>query len=555
MTEIDYTKPYWKYCKDVLEENIVTGKYIKLACKRMLDWANRDDFIFNYEDVDKKIRFIRKMKIEGHPFELLPYQQWIVANIFGWYYANEPDIRVVTQALLLTARKSGKSTFAAALSLVGILCDNQINPEVAFISNNTKQAGQLFKYCRRLAKSLDPNWKLFHKTRMDLKVDALDATISILSADADRHDGRNDSMFIQDEEHATKNWELWNVMKTGQVQRKNPIAISISTAGFFVGDAYPLYNKWTNCCNILSGVTQDDTWFAAIYQLDPEDDWKDENVWIKANPSVGTTCTYKALGDQIRSAINTPGNEVSIRTKNLNQWMQSSNVWISHDTLLNLSHKVELEDYRDELAYAGIDFSVSDDLSSISVCIPPNETRALYPDKFIFKSWLYIPDSALEKSANKKTYEEFIRRGWAIKTSGNIVDYNKCLADTLKIDSILDIRDIAYDKFNANQFTINAENEFNLPMIQYSQTLGNFNKPTKMFNTLVLSEKCVIDTNPAVLWCFGNVEIAEDMHENQKPVKSAGDRNNKIDPVISMLEALGCYMESNTFIPSAWVIK
>ena len=39
MTNIDLTKQYWKYADDVINDIIVTGKYIKLACKRMIDWA------------------------------------------------------------------------------------------------------------------------------------------------------------------------------------------------------------------------------------------------------------------------------------------------------------------------------------------------------------------------------------------------------------------------------------------------------------------------------------------------------------------------------------
>ena len=42
MTNIDYDKTYWKYADDVLNNRIVTGKYIKLACQRMLEWAKRD---------------------------------------------------------------------------------------------------------------------------------------------------------------------------------------------------------------------------------------------------------------------------------------------------------------------------------------------------------------------------------------------------------------------------------------------------------------------------------------------------------------------------------
>jgi hypothetical protein len=46
-----------------------------------------------------------------------------------------------------------------------------------------------------------------------------------------------------------------------------------------------------------------------------------------------------------------------------------------------------------------------------------------------------------------------------------------------------------------------------------------------------------------------------DHQENCKPTKANGDKNNKIDPVISMLESLGCYLASNRFQPEAWIVK
>jgi phage terminase large subunit-like protein len=214
---------------------------------------------------------------------------------------------------------------------------------------------------------------------------------------------------------------------------------------------------------------------------------------------------------------------------------------------------VNLDDYENELAYGGCDLSVVCDLTAHSVCIPPNPDRKNNPDKFIFKSWLYIPSEALENSPNKEIYKEWIRRHWAFKTSGNVVDYNHILKDQLEVNKKLYIADYGYDSYNATQWAINAE-EQGLPLTTYSQTLGSFNKPTKLFEMLVRSGKCIIDANPAVEWCFGNVELMFDHQENCKPTKSNGDKNNKIDPVKSMLEALGCYLNSKNFDPTAWII-
>lgn len=556
--QINYLKPYWSYARRAVHNEIVVGKYIKLACQRMLDWTERDDIWFDEEDVDKKIRFVQKMKHSegkhaGEHFILLDYQQWIYANIFGWKY-KDTNKRVIKNALLLMSRKSGKTFLGASLALTVAICDGQKSPEIDFIANSSQQASIAFRHCSEQAKSIDNKEKIFKRFRHNIYSPVTGARINVLSSDTSKLDGLGASMFLQDEGHEAKSFEVWNILKTSQGAIENPLAVGISTAGFHIGESYPLYNQWAYGTRVLNGMIEDDSWFFALYQIDEEDDWKDESVWIKANPSLGQTVGYDYMRDQIRSAINTPANEVSIRTKNLNQWMQSSNIWISHDYVQNAMTKVELKDYLNEEAFGGCDLSVVCDLTAHSVCIPPNPDRINNPDKFVFKSWLYIPEEALEMSSNREIYKEWIRRGWAIKTSGNVVDYEYILKDQLEVAKSVYFIDYGYDSYNATSWAISAT-DAGLPLSAFSQTLGNFNKPTKFFEMLVRSGKCVIDNNPAIDWCLGNVELMWDHQENCKPTKANGDRNNKIDPIISMLEALGCYLASNRFQPEAWIIK
>lgn len=556
--QINYLKPYWSYARRAVHDENVVGKYIKLACQRMLDWAERDDIWFDETDVDKKIRFVEKMKHSegkhaGENFILLDYQKWIYANIFGWKY-KDSNKRVIKNALLLMSRKSGKTFLGASLALTVAICDGQKSPEIDFIANSSQQASIAFRHCSEQAKSIDNKEKIFKRFRHNIYSPVTGARINVLSSDTSKLDGLGASMFLQDEGHEAKSFEVWNILKTSQGAIENPLAVGISTAGFHIGESYPLYNQWAYGTRVLNGMIEDDSWFFALYQIDEEDDWKDENVWIKANPSLGQTVGYDYMRDQIRSAINTPANEVSIRTKNLNQWMQSSNIWISHDYVQNAMTKVELKDYLNEEAFGGCDLSVVCDLTAHSVCIPPNPDRINNPDKFVFKSWLYIPEEALEMSSNREIYKEWIRRGWAIKTSGNVVDYEYILKDQLEVAKSVYFIDYGYDSYNATSWAISAT-DAGLPLSAFSQTLGNFNKPTKFFEMLVRSGKCVIDNNPAIDWCLGNVELMWDHQENCKPTKANGDKNNKIDPVISMLESLGCYLASNRFQPDAWILK
>ena len=56
--------------------------------------------------------------------------------------------------------------------------------------------------------------------------------------------------------------------------------------------------------NILNGIVKDETVFGIIYTLDDEDDWTDEDIWIKANPSLGETIDIEELRERCNKAKN-----------------------------------------------------------------------------------------------------------------------------------------------------------------------------------------------------------------------------------------------------------
>jgi phage terminase large subunit-like protein len=81
-------KAYKKYITDVLDGKIVAGKWVKLACQRARDFEQRDDIYFDDADVDRRIKFIYKLKhyegdFNGQHFELLPWQQFVISQIFA----------------------------------------------------------------------------------------------------------------------------------------------------------------------------------------------------------------------------------------------------------------------------------------------------------------------------------------------------------------------------------------------------------------------------------------------------------------------------------------
>lgn len=200
---------------------------------------------------------------------------------------------------------------------------------------------------------------------------------------------------------------------------------------------------------------------------------------------------------------------------------------------------IDLHDYEDEDVFMGLDFSMENDLSAFCVLIPPNEDRKLNPDKFIFKPFIYIPDIALENSPNRIMYKRWINSKYAKTTVGNVIDTLSILRDQLEIYTYMNIVDIAFDQYYSLDWQIHAEEE-GLHITKHLQSLGAFTPSTNFFEALLYQDKVILDQNPVFLWMFANVEMMyNEKTKTKKPGK--GDKNNKIDGIIAMLEAITAY--------------
>lgn len=536
---------YLKYAHDVVSGKQVAGKLIKLSCQRYLDLMNDTRYEFRPDKCERVLSFVSKLKhyqgkCAGKPFVLEEWQKWIIYSIFGFYYKDSNE-RLVKKALLTVGRKNGKSFLIAAMALYMLIADGEPAAQVLNIANNTKQAHLLFEMQQKLVKCLDPKHKYTKTLRDSIQVPKTSSYSQVLSSDSSGHDGSSPSTYILDEVHEMKDSKLWDVMISGTGFRVSPLGICISTSGFLLNGF--LHNYRDVCIDILEHRKEDDEQFAAIYELDDEDDWKDEKNWVKANPNLDVTVTRKYLEGQIRSAINDSALEVSVKTKNFNMWVSSKEIWISDDKIRKVMSPVNLDDYKNEDCFMGVDLSAVSDLTSTTVMFPPNPYRKINPDKFVFKTIIYLPESELTENVNSYLYMIWKRENYLKVTSGNVVDYDYILKDQINIKDKNYVVNVAYDKWNATQWAINATEE-RLPLTPYSQALGNFNGPTKTLERLIRTGMVVIDNNPIVRWAFSNVTLKLDQHENAKPTKANGDKSKKIDPVISMIQSLGGYLEN-----------
>lgn len=544
MTQLDYNKPYIKYPYDVITGQITACNYVKLACKRFLSWFNREDMEFSYKNVEKAINFIEKLKhfkgqFSGKKFYLEPWQQFFIAGIFGFYYTGT-DERVIRHVILDCARKQGKSAIASAIGLYIMICESEGQVEVLNVANTREQARILFDMAVNMAKKVDPKHKHLKPTINKLKYSKNDSYFKVLASDSATLDGYGAQLFIEDEMHSAPNTKLYDVLSSSQASAKNPLSLICTTAGFNLN--YPYFTEFrASLISTLEGTQENDSLFGVIYTLDDGDDYTNEDLWIKCSPNLGVTLQKNYIRDRIKQAQNSNALMTDLLTKTFNLWVGNSDVWVKDEIVFKSMDKVDINKMKGQPCWAGVDLSSVSDLTSISIFWPPDELRDYLPDKYVFYSIPYIPGQAIDDSSNRDFYKRCVAAGHLRDTKTKTVDYDFVLRDIIELSKNLIINKIAEDQWNATYFHRHATDE-GLDMETFSQSLSSFNRPTKFLEKLLIENQVVIDANVVTRWCFQNCQLKTDHCENQKPVKADDDKNRKIDVVISMIEALGIWL-------------
>lgn len=529
-------KPYYQYVDNVVSGNIVVGENIRLAVQRFQRDLQRDDLEFREEVVDGAIDFISTLKhftgkSSGQNFILEDWQAFIVANIVGWYW-KDTDNRRYSSSYIEISRKQGKTALAAALCLYFLIADGEDGAEVDLAANSKEQAKIAFSFCSTFTKQLDPKAKYLKAYRDSILLDANNSKLRVFAADDSKLDGFNASFGLIDEYHSAKNSKVRDVIKSSMGMRQNPHLCTITTAGF--DKTLPCYKLRSTAIDILNGLKEDDSMFIAIYCLDEDDEWMEEKNWVKCSPNLDVTVTSKYIREQVQSAINNPSEEVGVKTKTLNLWCDSSKVWLPETYIIKASKNVDWNNLKDYPCYVGVDLASTSDLTAVSYLVVKD---GLY----YFRTDYYLPESALKEKPDRELYKYWKQIGLLKITEGNVTDYDYITNDLMEYSNIVNIQKVGYDKYNSTQWAITAT-DLGLPLEEYPQTLGNFNKPTREMERLLLSGKAIIDNNEITRWCFKNVSLKSDYNGNVKPNKSINAK--KIDGAIAMIQALGMYLDT-----------
>ena len=416
-----------EYISQVLDGTIMTNAWIKAACQRHLDDLEQGEKRGLYFDEEEGQRFVAfferflhhsKGQWAGQSFTLLPWQQFMISSLFGWKRSD--GTRRFRTLFCAVGRKNGKSALCSGLGLAMLDFDQEPGAEVYWAATKRDQARICHVEAERMVKASPHLKKRIGIHRNNLHVKATGSKAEPLSSDAKTLDGLSPHCAVIDEYHSHTNAEIFHVLKSGTGARSQPLVAIITTAGFNIDG--PCFHLQKTCQDVLQGLKQDDSLFPLIYCLDEEDDWTDQDNWIKANPSLGTSISIDYLKEQYTQATNYGSTEeANFKTKHLNEWVSSSDVWIKdQDWMASGSEPIDI-DPKALTWYGGLDLaSVSDFCCLVLVAELPD-------GRMLARRYYWLPESAWEHRMDREEssiHMEMLDLPYFFMTPGNVTDYS-----------------------------------------------------------------------------------------------------------------------------------
>jgi phage terminase large subunit-like protein len=472
-------------------------------------------------------------------FDPEPWQAAIIYIMFGWH--KKDGTRRFNYGYIEIPKKNGKTTFAAVFSNYLLFFDGEEEAEVYHAATVEKQAHICFDKAKRMIEKSPSLAKRARCLTNNVSIQATGSKMEPLGRDSESMEGINPSGAVVDEYHVFtwKNNFVFENLQSATVNRRQPLIVIITTSGR--DKDLPCFEYRNLCIDILKGIKRQDDTFAIIFTLDETDDWKNPDVWKKANPNWDVSVLPNRFEDEFKGALNSRTKEVAFKTKNLNLWVDAPTVWIPDEKWIACSHGLKYDDLKGQLCYAGIDLASHVDINALALFFPNVKGRPA------LRMFFWIPQDKIKEKEDRVDYALWTKQGWISSTPGSIIDVDQQSEDLQRILKEYKVEGFAYDPYMAHHGIIQNIQKGGFPVQRldlYQQSLKNMSAPTKEFEKIINSGDLEHFDNPVMRWMMRNIVILVDTNENIKPDKKRS--REKIDGPVAAITAIGEYLTLTT---------
>lgn len=528
------------YALAVLDGRIIACEKVKRVYEKVLDdLHNQSRWHFDEEKATRPVRFIEQFCKQsqgkmGQPLKLEMYQKALLEAAYG--FVDDNDLRRYQEVLNIIGRKNGKTTLLSAIQLYMLIADKEGAPECYQIATAKDQANKGFTEACNMVRQSKAIAKHVRKRQSDLYCDVNMGFIKALASNTNSLDGLNGHCIVIDELAAIKNRDIYDLMKQSMSARSQPMLWCITTNGFVRESIYD--SQYEYAVGVLEGTVKDERFLPVIYELDKREEWLDPNMWIKANPGLGTVKDREFLQGCVEKAKSDDTFLPTVLVKDFNQKENSEAAWLSWSELAN-DEKLPA-DLKLRYGIGGMDAADSVDLNAAKLI-----GMRVGDPKIYVKSMYWIPQTKLDQTKDRHhpddvPYDIWINRGLIRVVPGNKVNKRVFL------DWFLEMRDeediyplyIGYDPWHIDDSLLSLFcQEFGKSvMIPVRQGTATLSAPMKDLKADFGANNIVYDANPIDRWCLANTYVKTDVNGNVQPQKGRS-ANKRIDGTAALLDA------------------
>ena len=511
---------------------------------------------YSVEHAIRPVRFIETFCMLpsgklGVPFILEDYERMMIELMFG--FVDDKGIRQFRFCFIEIARKNGKTSLGAALTIYMLVAEKAGAPQCYFAASSRSQASIAFGHVWKMVRQSPKLQKRLHKgTVVERGESGIINNSNMgycipLSRATDHLDGLDVFFALLDETSSWKSREAYDLIRQGTSARIDPapLIVSISTNGFIRDQLFD--TELEKCNKLLDGKIEDDTLLPILFEQDERDEiWStDSDVFRKSNPGLGTVKDLATLQNNIENGVNDPSFLPTLLTKDFNWPATSATSFLTYEEACNFT-EYEFDPSKFKYCVCGFDAADTLDLNAATALfMTPGDDHIYRMSKY----WICSDQLEVNMNTNRDRdggvpYHEYVNRGYLTVIQGNKVPR------TVFLDFLDELREkglfcvgVGYDRWGFKEIEDKmrmAVGEKNVqPIAMGAQSLS---MPLKQLKAELRSGRIVDGGNALDHMCNMNASIKTDVNGNIQPVKKDG-ATTRIDGFLALTCAYKYLME------------
>ena len=442
------------YYQGIRDGSIVVGQWVRLLYEKIVHGIEDGTYIFDQAKANKAVRFVETF-VRHNKGTLAPgllilslWQKAAISVIFG--IVDEEGNRQFREVVMIIGRKCGKTLLASAIMAYMVYAEGEYGQEIYCIAPKLDQSDLVYS---AFEFTVDHTPAFASRTKKrgrigDLFVPESNSTIKKIAFSEKRADGYNPQLTIADEIASwpgDRGLKQYEVMISGTGARKQPLMVAISSAGYINEGIYDeLFKRSTR---VLKGDSQEKRLLPFLYTIDDPRKWNDINELRKSLPGLGVSVPVDFILDEINTASESLSKRAEFLTKYCNVKQSSSLAWLPETAVLNAAGEhMELLQYCDSYAVAGIDLSRTTDLTAATVVIEKDGILNVF-------AHFWLPGEKITEAAARDglPYQIYVQRGLLSPSGDNVIDYQDVyrwmttLIEAYRIYPLM----VGYDRYSA----------------------------------------------------------------------------------------------------------